>query len=256
MGCATSKPPGNATAIVPSTPTTTPTTVDRYCRCVDQDQTKSFVCPVCRKIRLDVKKDVRQAQRNQRKSSLKPRNVRHRAPSEDYDPDPSSPHRHRSSSKKKNSSSTRSNRGTNRDDQNPQAHSNSNSSSETGSSNSDDYDSADQEYYPPSYDAANDPNSSYNQYQSNPKKKDKKKDKNNTTIKRQSSLQRRSAAFWAVSHKVQQMVDITKFYEMALRKLFRDYDIGKHGGTFFSSSFFFLLSSFFFLFLFCGCGCR
>ena len=49
------------------------------------------------------------------------------------------------------------------------------------------------------------------------------------SIQRAGSLQRRSEQFWVVSHKVQQMVDLQKFYEMALRKLFRDFDIDQNG---------------------------
>lgn len=38
-----------------------------------------------------------------------------------------------------------------------------------------------------------------------------------------------SSKFKAVSHKVQNLVELSKFYEMALRKLFRDFDIDKNG---------------------------
>jgi Ca2+-binding EF-hand superfamily protein len=149
---------------------------DRYCHCnPDSIKSQSFVCPVCKKVRLDVKKDVQKAQRKQRKSSLAPRNLRHRAPSDEIDQQQQ--HQRQQFS----------------EDKNPQqAYSNS------GSSNSD---------------------SSEDRYNETPKE----------LLKKQSSLQRRSQAFWAVSHKVQQMVDITKFYEMALRKLFRDFDIDQNG---------------------------
>jgi hypothetical protein len=115
MGCKTSKPstsPSSTpspTSISPTNKnrTTTTTTIhnqnsspkkdplitknnDRYCRCSpDQLLSQSFVCPVCRKIRLTVKKDARQAQRKQRKASmtpaasLAPRNLRRRTSSHD-----------------------------------------------------------------------------------------------------------------------------------------------------------------------------
>lgn len=165
---------------------------DRYCRCGPEVVSQSFVCPACRKVRLNVKKDVRNAQRKQRKeaqgarpaAALPPRNLRRRAPSDDSFS--SSPSRSPKLSTEKRKKRPR--EGT----INPQQANNRDNHSNTTTTTID-------------------PHNRQN------------------AIKRQTSLTRRSEKFWAVSHKVQQMVDLEKFYEMALRKLFRDFDIDQNG---------------------------
>ena len=173
MGCKNSKTENNQpppTAISPTSPNRKkPDSNDRYCKCVDKSTSKSFVCPVCRKIKIKVKNDVRQVQRKQKKISLPPTTLRKRTTSheeieentQDYTQDYTPPTDHSTSRA------------------NPQQH------SPQQPFNSKKIEKTESEEEQIGYDSTD-------------------------SIKRAGSLQRRSEQFLVVSHKVSEMVDISK----------------------------------------------
>ena len=201
---------------------------DRYCRCNPDvvAQSKSFVCPVCHKIRLNLKKSAKQAIGNGRGAGP-PETGAHRRND--------APRRrsHRSierSQRRKEIEEDRAYRKAYRD----HAGDDPSGRRESLALDRNRLDENDPEgiarRYASDYDRLmkaahlnpqNGTDSDYDSLTSNASSID--------SDSFRPARQLSSSKFKVVSHKVQNLVELSKFYEMALRKLFRDFDIDKNG---------------------------
>jgi hypothetical protein len=209
-----------------SSPETPP---DRYCRCSADivARSKSFVCPVCRKIRLKLKNSAKQAIGDGRGA------------------DPAAAARNKAQRRRSTRSIERSKR--RQEIEEDRAYRNAYTNHGDGRNGIGNYGNARREPDPNNSgdhagdyadDYADDYDRLMNARQLNPQNGADTDSNYDSLTSNASSVdsdsyrparQLSSSKFKAVSHKVQEMVELSKFYEMALRKLFRDFDVDNNG---------------------------